>query len=167
MKTTKQPKPQSKKHLCIIIGASIGRLEQRIEESLSYFDFSSQDLLFIGTDKELKLFSKYCKNCWPYTWKQIKGKFAHCNRLSTWTGLEQSRPYWKKYRTISLYTEHFHALRIRRFFSYLGRDHGLKIIDTQHSENPFQEMLYRYETTQSKVLKISNIARSLRKLHLV
>ena len=140
MKAPNKHHTKSKKQLCIIIGAEIGHLEERIDKSFATYNPYTQDLLFIGTDEEQQMFKTYCKNFWPSGWKLIKGKVAYCNRLSIWSGLEYSRPYWKKYPKITLYLEPFYALRVARFFNQLGRNTGISIHRFKSFDSPPQSL---------------------------
>lgn len=163
----KKHQTNSKKHLCIIIGTNIGQFEERIDKTFSSFVFAVQDLLVISTDEEYKRFNSYCKQSWPNIWKQIKGKVAYIPRTSTWKGLKDSRSYWKRYKSITLYSEYFHTLRLKKFFSFLGREKGLTILDTQSFGSPFQRLLYWFESKPNKVEMVSNVVIFLRKNKLI
>ena len=163
MKAPNKHHTKSKKQLCIIIGAGIGLLEERIDKSFATYNPYTQDLLFIGTDKEQQRFKIYCKNFQPDMWRLIKGKVAYCNRLSTWSGLEYSRPYWKKYPKITLYLEPFYALRVARFFNQLGRNTGISIHRSKSFDSPLHILLNHFESTKSRILFVSKIAYFLRR----
>lgn len=163
MKAPNKHHTKSKKQLYIIIGAGIGLLEERIDKSFATYEPYTQDILFIGTDKEQQRFKIYCKNFWPDVWRLIKGKVAYCNRLSTWSGLEYSRPYWKKYPKITLYLEPFYALRVARFFNQLGRNSGISIHHSKSFDSPLHILLNHFESTKSRILFVSKIAYFLRR----
>ena len=163
MKAPNKHHTKSKKQLYIIIGADIGLLEERIDKSFVTYDPYTQDLLFIGTDKEQQRFKIYCKNFWPDVWRLIKGKVEFCNRLSTWSGLEYSRPYWKKYPKINLYLEPFYGLRVTRFFNQLGRNTGISIHHSKSFDSPLHFLLNHFESTKSRILFVSKIAYLLRR----
>lgn len=163
MKAPNKHHTKSKKQLYIIIGAGIGLLEERIDKSFATYEPYTQDILFIGTDKEQQRFKIYCKNFWPDVWRLIKGKVAYCNRLSTWSGFEYSRPYWKKYPKITLYLEPFYALRVARFFNQLGRNSGISIHHSKSFDSPLHILLNHFESTKSRILFVSKIAYFLRR----
>ena len=166
----KKHQTNSKKHLRIIIGTDIDQFEERIDKTFSSFDFAVQDLLVISTDEEYKRFNDYCKQSWPNIWKQIKqikGKVAYIPRTSTWKGLKNSRSYWNQYKSIRLYSEYFHTLRLKNFFSLLGRDKGLTILGTQSFGSLFQILLYWFESKPNKAEMVSNVETFLRKNKLI
>ena len=163
MKAPKKHHTKSKKQLYIIIGAEMGLLEERTDKSFATYDPYTQDILFIGTDKEQQRFKIYCKNFWPDVWRLIKGKIAYCNRLSTWSGLEYSRPYWKKYPKITLYLEAFYALRVARFFNQLGRNTGISTHYFKSFDSPIPFILNHMESTRERILFLSIIAEIFRR----